>query len=452
MARRVLVVGMLLALTACGCWPKRIIWSPDGQRAVLIGSEQLYLCDREGRLSEATACQAGAVCWFADSQRLLVQTHEEITGWDELAPLLSDEQRGDAVALAKKLRQEVLAAEGPWDDFKPRTLEDVSATLSAAVLLCMRDRFGEGLAEKIGEKWQELEEFTTTVWIIRHARVQNGRLVLGPVLVRSLESILEVRISPSQAAVAFTAERLEGTAALFVVGIDPPAPRREVADAVAGAFDWTPDGQALVFAAAPLEEVEKDLICVGELRKRTVCNEAGYLLGTFSGTTELARLAYHPLLFKVRCLSDGRILFATQALELPYAGEIPRRVGLFAIDPARQPTVLAVLPADDKLPELVYCFQVSPDEKRLAIPGEKGRVAVVELATGQVRMVQTKECSRLWTVPTWRSADELCFAVPPGSRYGSEDRKEVVLWSSEGRLRRLSETWDDALVKDILRE
>ena len=131
-----------------------------------------------------------------------------------------------------------------------------------------------------------------------------------------------------------------------------------------------------------------------------------------------AGLLYAPLNAKVRCLADGRILFASTEVTLPAATrDMPQRWSLFSLDPSKRATVSRVLARQSEidLPDMAYLFEVSPDETRAAVVGDKGRVAVVTLATGDVRMVQPMESAseghglKFKTVPKWRSNEELCF-------------------------------------------
>ena len=102
----------------------------------------------------------------------------------------------------------------------------------------------------------------------------------------------------------------------------------------------------------------------------------------------------------------------------------------------------------------MVAFEVSPDGQRVAVASEKGKVAVFTLASGYVWYIQPEEeqgqDAGLRTVPTWRSNDELCFAVPKGSKDGSPDRAEIVLRSEKG-VRCISKNWPESLVEDFLK-
>jgi hypothetical protein len=155
---------------------------------------------------------------------------------------------------------------------------------------------------------------------------------------------------------------------------------------------------------------------------------------------------------KVRCLRDGRVLFAAAEVSLPApVSESSHKPVLFMLDTAGALSVRRALPAavDAKVPDRVDLFEVSPDETRVAIPGSKGRVAIVTLSTGEIReIIGNYPQGDLRTVPVWRSPDQLCLLAPAGSRFTSPKRDEIVLWSPD-RATVLSRTWPDEVVAGI---
>ena len=183
------------------------------------------------------------------------------------------------------------------------------------------------------------------------------------------------------------------------------------------------------------------------------------MLTTLPDAEELAGTAFQNEL-RVRCLRDGRILFATIELQLPCTSvDMPQRAGLFAIDPGRQPGVTRLVPrsTEGELPDAMLLFEVSPDERHVSVPGGDGQVAVLTLATGQAwQVLSTKEVDHLRTVPTWRTSDELCFAVVPGPE-GEKERAQIALarldWKAQTAEQQIvSADWPDAAVTDFLVE
>jgi hypothetical protein len=171
-------------------------------------------------------------------------------------------------------------------------------------------------------------------------------------------------------------------------------------------------------------------------------------------TESLAGLFYDSFL-EVRCLRDGRIVFSTLEVHLPCtAADMPRHISLFAVDPKKQPTVTRIMSrtAENGLGDWeAYVFEFSPDETRICLGDSEGRTAIYDLATGEVQTLQPEKFrDSRFICPTWRSNDELCFAVPPGSKWGSPNRAEIVLWSSPDTVRCISKDWPDSVVKDVL--
>ena len=111
-------------------------------------------------------------------------------------------------------------------------------------------------------------------------------------------------------------------------------------------------------------------------------DDKGALLENPPEVRDLAEVVFGKDL-KVRCLRDGRVLFAAAEVSLP-AGitGAPRRLTLFTLDPAGTPTVRRVFPpaVDARIPDRVDLFELSPDETRAAIPGSKGKVSVASLS------------------------------------------------------------------------
>ena len=465
MKRSVLGLALCVIAILAGCWPERVVWSPNGEHAAMLWGDGLYLCNGEGKLFRPLAGAWSTVAWLPDSLHCLAVTVVEARRWEQIEPLLSEERRKELIALAKAFRDEILTSyEGDLGRLK--TIQGMEAQKMSAIKIYLRDRDSDGLPEKLGDRWQEfLDAHCETSGVVL-LNVTDEGFVPGPRVTASFESIMALRVSPNGEAFAYTendewrkrpnsdAMRLR----LFVAPTDGSSAPRLVAEPAGLYADWWPAGESLVYFTSPAGDDGDDLR-LGTLTRRRVCDADGKLLAELGGTEDLAGLLFAPLNAKVRCLRDGRILFASMELNLPgTTRDMPERWSLFSVDPSRQATVTRVLPrqSENDLPEMVYLFEVSPDETRVAIVGDKGRVAVVTLATGEVQMVQSLEEKsegpglHFHTVPKWRSSDELCFAVPAGSEHGSPDRAEIVLWSAEKGYRCISKDWPDAARKGFL--
>ncbi len=460
MKRVAIYVSLLAAaVSLVGCFPeKRVTWSPDGRWATVKGGDGLYLCDESGRLSQRLLEHAGAVAWLPDSKHLVLSRSEAVSSWTQVATVLPAERRHELETLAPALRDELLAHQGDWNEFKPQSVADLTGGETLALFVYLREQFGPALREKLGDKWTDLEKLEAAVYTLQTATVKpEATLELGPALARSLNEFDALRVAPNGKAVAYRAASVGGDTAkpLLVLALDGKGTPQPVADRTSLFPDWSHDGRYLVYASSGAEG-SKDLR-LGTIARRVVADEAGKLLGTFPDAEELAGIAYQDEV-RVRCLRDGRVLFATLEVQLPCTSkDMPQRAGLFAVDPGRGPAVTRVTPrqAESELPDALFLFEVSPDEQHVSVPGGDGRVAILTLATGDVwEILGAGEVDHLRTEPAWRSADELCFGFVPGPA-GAKQRAAVALakldWAGHKIERRsISESWPEEVATEFL--
>ena len=250
---------------------------------------------------------------------------------------------------------------------------------------------------------------------------------------------------------------------LLVCGAEPGSTVRQVAENVApfGGFSFSGDGRYLAYAMTPGRLTgDDDVVRLGSFVRSRVVGDDGKLAGEFEDE-EMAGYLFNPMT-RVCCLRDGRILFPAAEVQLPcVVKDMPQRVSLFALAPDRRTglTRLMTREAEAAVSDQVFSngiFEVSPDEKRLTLPAwGEGSCGVYTFATGEVKGVLPKRAANqnLGLIPTWRTADELCVAVPAGSGWGSAKRAEIVLWSvSTGVGRCISRDWPDELVGNLLED
>jgi hypothetical protein len=382
--------------------------------------------------------------------------------WDEISPLLTQEQRNTLIALAQQLRREILSSDITYDQAISKLTEKLSDGEITAIKFYLREHLSEGLPEKLGSKWNDIKDTKAAIHQIQIAKLTDeNRWNPGPIVVKCLNPLLDIRISPDGRHIAYVETMRTGrvdttlTGRLFVVRAEENAKAWLVADDVAIWTDWSADGRYLAYIqSSPGSQPFHDVV-LGTLSRCRVCTDDGKLLEPLTPTAETLAGLFYSGLFRVRCLRDGRIVFSTLEVHLPCtAADMPRHMSLFAVDPKKQPTVTRILSrtAENELGDWeVYVFEFSPDETRICLGDEEGRAAIYDLATGEVRILQPEgfRDSR-FICPTWRSNDELCFAVPPGSKWGSSNRAEIVLWSSPDTVRCISKDWPDSVIKDVL--
>jgi hypothetical protein len=208
-----------------------------------------------------------------------------------------------------------------------------------------------------------------------------------------------------------------------------------------------------VYIHAINEAASGDQIYLGSLTRRGILNAAGKI-EIQTNADDLAGLLFDAN-NKVRCLSDGRIIFAAADLHLPCTAlDMPQQPQLFALDPEREAGVIPLIPrsVQGSLPAKSDYYEPSPDGKRIAISGEKGAVVVLTLATGALDTVQaagkgdtttnngnvtmtvtrdTVQVARngdTVSVPAWRSAERIVLRFqhqrPAGASGPLEQRNE----------------------------
>jgi hypothetical protein len=447
----VTLVGTAVAGLLFGCYPeKRVVWSPDGQWAAVLGGDGLRLSDAQGKLSELLAAGATRAAWLPDSQRLVVTCPQPVKSWSELSAALPAGQRERIAEAGAKLREQMLAYDGDWEAFEPKGLEELTGGERGATFLYIKDVASEGLAEKLGERWDELKELQVDLWALQLFEVAQGSATPGQVLCRRLDEESEPRVAPDAHNVSFTApmagEKPKGVL-LYVVPIDGGRAPELVADDCSWFADWTPDSRYLVFAQAPGWNADEERFpTIGVVARREVADAAGALLSAFPDAEDLARVPFQAEI-KVRALKDGRIIFSAFEQHFPAAAQDePERASLFAISPDQTPVVSRITPrqAECELPKGPLYFEVSPEEHYIALMGHEGRVQLLMPATGEIWPVMTEGEieSTLVMMPTWRSADELCYLAPPAE---GEERAAITLlklnWPKELQASRSPESW-----------
>jgi hypothetical protein len=456
--RKTLLTIAALALLSGGCLPeKRVQWSPDGRWAALRSGNDLYLCDSQGKLTPRIADQVHAMAWLPDGRLLIGQSVEAKT-WAEFAAAMTPERRAKVEAIIPSLKAEFLAHTGKWEDFKPQSVRELSTgeMVAAFVRLCETDE--AELAPKLGDKWQEFKDLKVNIAKLYVGRVgDKGTVELGVPIAQSVDEFERPIVAPDGKYVAYVigAAGEEEQHNLAFCGLREGAHPRVIAERVALVPAWTPDSRAVIYATTRVPAKNDDLR-LGVLARRTVVDSDGRLLDKLPDAEELTGLVFQDETRAV-CLPDGRILFASLDIRLPATKlDMPDRSSLFCLEPGRTAVVARLLPAqlEASLPDAAAVFEVSPDGRRVCIPGSHGAVAVVTLATGQVTtVVPTKEKGSLDAVPVWRNADELCCARPatePGAP------PQLVLFrvddASATETRVLSADWPREVAAELLKE
>jgi hypothetical protein len=446
---------LLLALAATllgGCLQDRLVWSPDGRRAAVITDEGLYLCDAEGRLSPLLAPGVYRAAWLGGSEQLVVAQTRKVKDFPALAAALG----------ATRTRALTVKADATWQKLQAgRATKEVGEELAEdgfAVLLYLREHHRDELRKILGPDWKDAESATVELHALRVARITGDTLELGPARHESLAGIQGIRAAPDGRAIAFTTKLelspdINHGLHLFVAPTDGSAPAALVASQTAAEPDWTADGRSLVYLKAQTSADKDDNLRLGVLAQREVLARDGRIqLG--ENARELAGLVFQRG-NRVRCLRNGRVLFAAAELHLPIAGETNNiREQLFALDPGPQPTLTRLISPDvlEQLPKSLSYFAVSPDENQVLFGHDDGGVWLLTLGTGTVEPIAPKiEGNKNFAAPAWRQNGEFVFLRKGEPARGSKSSRPVEVFLRRGKSEKtFSASWPDEMLRRLI--
>lgn len=446
-SRRLLIVPLtLLLLLLAGCLEKRLVWAPDGSTAAVITEDGLYLSDAEGKLSPMLA-NVYLAAWLSDSRQLVVARKTAAAKWAPIAQAAGAE-RADAIISESEEIWKKLQSGSKWGLLTLSVTDDTKKKLQCIYL---RERYGDALRAKVdADEWDEISTSKIDVHELVMAKFDGEKITAGTQLYEGLGDIIEIRLAPADRAVAFTTEYKPDKVGLCLqLARANGSGATMVAEHVTAFPDWTSDGRSLVYVQAS-GAGSSDAIELGVVVRREVLN-ADFQIAVADHGQELAGLALTEL-NRVRCLRDGRIIFNAVELQLPMASEdfSDEHEQLFAIDPARQPTLVRLIPRKrmENLPQSLAFFEVSPDEKQILFGDFNGAVSLLTLATGEVSQIQSggKKDDKLRCAPSWRAPGEFSYAKRNSLLDGKRPARaaEAVLRTGE-KEKVLSATWSDAM-------
>jgi hypothetical protein len=442
---------LVFVLMLAGCLPEeRVWWSPQGDVAVVAAGDMVQLVTADGHRSRPLNLGRldelfKSVSWLRDGSGFVAQRTRVIAKWDELRGLIPAEEIR-SVEMMLPLVIPLLETAADLGD-QAKTLEDMISGLSKEQVT----RFAHALRRKFEQEPERVEKLllalpkgdelaesfkkSGTGYEISELCVfelGDKEFLDSKSLTRSLlRPALMPRMSPRHDALAFLRLDEDGeSVALEVITLDGSG-EQTVARQVSGAFDWTPDGRALVFMAPLGGEGEK----LQSIHRLNVIEENGSLAKLGKPITLASAVTLNRPVVQV--LADGRVLFASQPVTLPATGtgpELAPRLYLIAADGS---TVTPVPTAPGDLPVNLGFFIASPDGKRVAVvESETDAVAVVEIDTGKTQIISPPhprwQCR---TMPAWKSAAELTFAAL------HDGAPAWMLWSEGKPLRCISESW-----------
>lgn len=462
-----------------GChYQKRILWSPDGNLAAVIGGrpyvdQSLFLCDTNGALSPSVARDVYNAAWVPDSTALVIAQGIEVESWAEICDVLPLEVRSRVTDAA-----EALVQESDSMNSLDRKIREVIVSENArsspgeksAIRYCIRDHCKEKLGPKLPQKLTNLRP--TRLHCLFLCTITNQLLTIGPKIAASLDPIVDIRVSPRDPFVAYTSGASSaGSWTLYAASLNHRGEIERIGENTGFFPDWTQDGKHLIFAVAdaPVPRDQHLQYRLGSISGARVINDDGQ---EFVRPMLRYRIAdiYMNEMVKVRTLRDGRILFSSMAKELASKSHVRGRIpSLFLFDPRRKPAVFCIEPtrSADVYSECVGLFELSPDERRVAIPGRKGAVSYMDLSSGNVTKLAEGwrdydnhpyppglfgfAPEEIRSVPAWRTSSELCYVRGFISGDGHL-MEEVVLHEIgvDAEVKSISRTWPQEAASGLI--
>lgn len=409
------VLGLLIiCLMVCGCDPSEpFVWSPDGSRAALLSSNGLRFCTAEGKLSDVLLTSASKLAWFPDSRHALLSTALPVSDWSTVESLLSAAEVETCKADAKKIFQELVAANCDLQSCATKLQEDksIDTDLASSSALYMAHAYGNSLTEKFGDKWRSLEIPPVTVSNLRRASIDRDRVELGPVLFRTLSDVRWLGVAADGQSSAFVVTPDSGRPGrLYLLGTDgQPKLLSQLANYYPA---WSKEGATLAYL-----EQQSDSDSIGSIRFMPPVQSQPARSANYVSFSPNDRLQFLP---------DGSLAFSAAELSLPtrkYSRErgiyILRRPQPSASNDAQEQTsdqISLLLKMQGQFDDLqADAFSISPNGKRLAIAGRHGQVVAFEIAENRLmrpHALQGRVRKLLnVTLPVWRSSDEVTYVA-----------------------------------------
>ncbi len=459
------VFTTFLCVCACisitGCYPKRIVWSPDGQTAAICSDHGLFFANAQGTLGTRMYDRVVRAQWFPDSKHLAIVNDLYALTWNDVEDKIPENQWEVLVRYARALDHVKDQAQWQAEISRLRNKYGISENEIRGIKLYIRDNKPGSFPTELIDSWQDECDFHC--YSLRIGLWQKNTFSITKTLFSSPQQIWDIRVSPKGRVLAFTTiytKKQDGEDhnihSLWVA--DAEKNKVILLDTNVTLYpDWDAQGTSLVYIRS-LDNIS----AIGTLLLSPVCDQRGILLSdSLSPPVPLTGLVVNEHA-KVRCLSDGRIIFSSVEITLPFIqDDIPRFPQIFILDTKQQATITRLIPRS-VLPQIngynLSFFEVSPDESTLAFPDDKGRVAALSLSTGEFIVLQNADLDKLSAIPVWRYPSDLCYVDKPAKILRTTNAyKEVVLRTITpdnrwGNPRSISQNWSDTAKNEWLQQ
>src|SRR6185295_10991260 len=149
---------LLFTLLLTGCIPERVVWSPDGTRAAVIGDDGLHISDVDGKLSPLLVPSVKRVSWFPDSKHVVAIYSVELKNWQEMEKEFPAVAK-NAAPIRPRVLKALLAYQEDWENV-PNVIASRESLSFLDVVCCLfdlREHHADELKPKLGDKWPGFE-------------------------------------------------------------------------------------------------------------------------------------------------------------------------------------------------------------------------------------------------------------------------------------------------------
>lgn len=438
MKRLLALVSLSLSILALsGCDSDDLLqWSPDGKTFTVVKDNTLKLGTPDGKLSNTILEGAEFSRWLPDSKHALVSTGRSTLSWIEVQKLLSRAEQLSVKKMATKVWQKRYIFEN-----QPYQMEALMYLKHTHGNAAFKERFKRLIADtKNMPAFAEIDE-------IKLVDITDASAPKRQLLWQTLHSISDLRVSPRGDAAAISIRKDDKNE----IAILPVAGNRSVVTAATNASnpDWSADGHSLYFVARTQIDDNKTYGEVvnkipepyqEKLMRVDITDATGKLLSKVQEPKTIATVLANGT-NRVRCLSDGSIIFDASEKTFPSTCDTKPRSLLFRLKPDQKS--IEQIPGSAELPiNSLDTFEPNKDGTFVACYGREGEVAVLELSTGKVAKLEPANKRELSFSPQWRTNDELCFLSKQDKSAGGHDYDLILQSVSDLNQRTvLSKDW-----------
>ncbi|MBX9567899.1 MAG: hypothetical protein K2X77_03350 [Candidatus Obscuribacterales bacterium] len=423
-----------------------MVWSTDGKLATVIGSKGLRVCDAEGAISPVLIDRAGMFRWIPHEHQGVVVGFDYANSWNDLKTVLTDEQQKLVIKDAALLRKKVFTYHGDRRKFEDSALRSLGYPLQAALYL--RATSSVDFEKLAVRKWPAYKVVRVPVFNIKSFHIDHQTVKEGPVIDRSIDEIVELRVSPNGKNLACVKHRRpQETNYISVFSIAGGEKLPMVAKDTGVYPDWSADSRYLYYsrinAPGEMNALRIPDLHEGGLFKTEIVDGAGKLIQ--KNTSQRLANVIFDLKGPVRALRDGRVLFLSRQIRFPDAlhPEVPSE--LFSYSPHNGGRVDNLI---HKEKDILY-FEPSPDQEQLAVLSG-GIITVSKINGSDPVEVNNKEQEASGILPQWRTNTELTYDVktkPTGNP--NKPSYIVMLWSRNGGNKDLSKNWSKEALSEV---